>query len=401
MSRRSLNSPFNIISDSTTTIFRLINRPAITLKVAAFRFLPCRFSSFCLFVHLHEVLGESSGRAGTAMSSVETNQFRLEDALTTSSRLKTHTEIGAFPSTPKRLLQSPNDACFQSAYSEFHLTPLSQIAGESFDSPFDDSPCPFESPFERSNPSLDEEYVRISRPALRRSCHSSPSKLPRALAPKPNRDRLQSTPASGVRARRWFTSPDRFVGSRSNSQTAMESFQLGLRPHELSPSERAFRKRSFSFDPFSFPRPNRETRIGDIGYMANYHMIPRHLESTRSRHGMGGVWNISAATEHFGRHSQLDSAGQHPLSRKYRNTPFYDSGLCGKITSRAETLRHQSRVALAMDVDQAAKVLRHGDADSELHAASRSSTRLPGRFNPVIWRDNCWTNIGENLGKTR
>jgi hypothetical protein len=96
----------------------------------------------------------------------------------------------------------------------------------------------------------------------------------------------------------------------------------------------------------------------------------------------GPMWNTGGGSASTGGPQVGISDGQGGLLGSGTNAPLYVAKFLAKDTPAQHLQKHESRLALALDIDQAARVLNICDpAASPRH----------GQLSPLTWKDNAWT----------
>lgn len=207
-----------------------------------------------------------------------------------------------------------------------------------------------------------------------------------------------------------FDSPDRFISSRPTTERT-DSFRVGRRPESLSPSERYNRQRDHSVDPFRSPSGSRskdavQRRTLPPGQRATpvYH-VPSFVHGydatpvDTSASGrlpnepirqisLGAVWNVGgpSAAQPGSTHAVPDGYGG--LTASGSNAPMHTAGFLDRDTPSDQARAHESRLALALDIDQTRLVLRHSLLATPTSLLSGSF--LP-KYSPFTWQNGEWS----------
>jgi hypothetical protein len=216
--------------------------------------------------------------------------------------------------------------------------------------------------------------------------------------------RISSPPSSP------FDSPDRFISRRSTIERT-DSFRVGKRPESLSPSERYNRQRDHSVDPFRSPSGSRsrdavQRRTLTPGQRATpiYH-VPSFVHghdatpvNTSASGGLpdepvrqisvGAVWNVGgpSAARPGSTHAVTDGFGG--LTASGSNAPMHTAGFLDRDTPTDQARAHESRLALALDIDQSCSVLRH--SIPPVPTSSLSGLMSP-KYSPFTWQNGEWS----------
>lgn len=230
------------------------------------------------------------------------------------------------------------------------------------------------------------------------TCPSTPARsvspIASALSPPPirrNPSVLRSPCERRVSARqRQLNTPDRFIPSRSETPPK-ERHILGKSSQPSCTHDRGQRRRNTVPDPFS-PSISRSMRMAER-YVAitppPSPTRPTGLAATRILHpnaqpirtgSTGSVWNVGGIAVTEGVHSVSNGRGGRITSGT--NAPHYAADFLRKIEPGDEEEAHERRLALAMNVDLAVKVLSTGPL---------TPISPPGSS---VWKDSSWTRDG-------
>jgi hypothetical protein len=224
----------------------------------------------------------------------------------------------------------------------------------------------------------------------------------------PERDRCQwqcVNVASPNRARNWFASPDRFLSSRL-PPSPESPVQLGRAVPTLRPRERHTRRRDDSINPFrsdSSLSPRSITtqqpidpthRVSPPQYTPSFvHVtdaLPRGTETSAPRITTrqisdDAVWNVGGqATSQIAPPGAI-ADGQGGLLSSSTHTPLHIAHFLDHDTPGQGLCRHEDRVALALRVDPATRILFN---------IRTEPSRIPDDSADVRsynWRNNAWT----------
>ncbi|KAL2862882.1 WD40-repeat-containing domain protein [Aspergillus lucknowensis] len=203
-------------------------------------------------------------------------------------------------------------------------------------------------------------------------------------------------------------SPDRFIPLRDAIDTASTPYRVGKDPRELSPEEKLFRHRSPREDPFT-PRKTRRLKSATrTGHVFNPHHGP-HLvidptgsgrevfsaarDGTR-RVSNGAIWAVGGTSAALGSRSTLPLDGNRGLLASGTTAPMYTAKFLPQTCSLAEDrVTYESRVALALDVDPAARVLNNSKILSASDPIPSPSSPDFEQFSPLVWKDNAWRRV--------
>ncbi|KAE8352365.1 hypothetical protein BDV28DRAFT_3721 [Aspergillus coremiiformis] len=69
---------------------------------------------------------------------------------------------------------------------------------------------------------------------------------------------------------------------------------------------------------------------------------------------------------------------------------MYNASFLPHIASTEEQAKYESRVALALDIDPARKLLDNRNVWSLLESTPAPFSPFYERFSPLVWKDNAW-----------
>jgi hypothetical protein len=175
---------------------------------------------------------------------------------------------------------------------------------------------------------------------------------------------------------------------------------LGRHPERLTPREKLSRTLSSGPDPFgsAVPWTPVRRRAGSSppshGRGSTLNGIRRSLSTSPSdrRLTQGAVWGIGGGTAAIGESVAGVPNGRGGLLASGTNAPLYSSNFLTRRDSTAELDTHERRIAMALELDTASRVLRYSTPPLTPDSGYASS---PERTQPVtplqrIWRDNQW-----------
>ncbi|KAA8648770.1 WD40 repeat domain-containing protein [Aspergillus tanneri] len=238
----------------------------------------------------------------------------------------------------------------------------------------------------------------------------SPTPLVRPVLPASNAKRR-------IRERRYTVSGaigedpkspvllDRFIPDREFINSPSTLFRVGKRPQELSPDEKFLRHRSPREDPFMPGRIRRFTRtlrvVSSRFNSTHYgpHLVSDSATTASGSHRSrvsprqisdGAVWHVGGTSAALGRRPMavIDDAGA-PIASG-TTAPTYTAKFLPQVTSTEDQKKHESRVALALDIDPAARLLKQCKRWPLLESTPDPSTRDYERSSPLVWKDNAW-----------
>lgn len=106
----------------------------------------------------------------------------------------------------------------------------------------------------------------------------------------------------------------------------------------------------------------------------------------------GAVWNVGGPSAATGGSPAGISDGHGGLLGSGTNAPMYLANFIATDTPRQDRERHESRLALALDIDQATRVLNISNQDSPKDLSPASPQY--GKRSPFTWKDNTWMRTG-------
>ena len=209
-----------------------------------------------------------------------------------------------------------------------------------------------------------------------------------------------------------FTSPDRFIEATSPTD---DSFRSTRDPRQLSPRERYSRQRDQSVDPFRYPTESRGRQLVRRVAAHSPHP-PRHIPSfvqgsdaapvhidansireTPRQISLGAVWTVGGASAAQGLPRAAISDGRGRLLGSGTNAPFHFANFLEEGTQEQELRRNENRLALALDIDQARRII---GPSSHLSPPNPESPTNGAPVNaPLLWRDSSWTRESGSRGK--
>ncbi|KAJ5224053.1 hypothetical protein N7468_008595 [Penicillium chermesinum] len=193
-------------------------------------------------------------------------------------------------------------------------------------------------------------------------------------------------------------SPDRFIPQRRGSPST--PFRVNKLPQQLSPQEKLFRQRSPNEDPFlptppSTPEPaSRHSTYTRLPIRPRPR--PRPVLGTGSndflrRISAGSVWGVGGNAAITGGSSAAGTNGPHAGGRSSM-APNYIARFLPRRTKEDDVKKHESRIALAMDIDPTTRLL--GTCSPGLRK-SPPSPLSPAyeRFAPFVWKGCAWKKL--------
>lgn len=237
-----------------------------------------------------------------------------------------------------------------------------------------------------------------------------------------NREATSPTPSSPERGRRVLRgpptsnasraafrspiSPDRFIPKREFGNHSSTSYRVNKHPFLLSPRERIFRRRSPGEDPF-LPTPRQSpvspgrrptpTRPPQ-GPHQRPHLVADSIALGSSapndflrRFSAGAVWGVGGASAVLGQPPATISNGTRSISGRGGASPAFVARFLPRITRHDDLNKHESRLALALDIDPATRLIDICTAREE-ESPSPASKDFE-RYSPFVWKDSAWKRV--------
>lgn len=218
-------------------------------------------------------------------------------------------------------------------------------------------------------------------------------------------------------------SPDRYISNRYAPQDASKTFRLGKSPQQLSSAEKLLRHRSATPDPFG-PMNVRRTREARINASANadsriVQTRTRTIGTTNVQHppqdplaiqnrqaSAGAVWNIgggSQATPSGPVRAISDGRGGFISSGS--NAPMFTSHFFDDDTVDQDNSQLESRLAVALEIDQTCRVLDISRSPVQARNISTGSIGIKRKY-PYVeprtrWMNGQWVQEGLKLRKSK
>ena len=218
-----------------------------------------------------------------------------------------------------------------------------------------------------------------------------------------------SCAGSSHKSRQWFSTPDRFLIPISNTGYQQNVFHAGRSPTHLSSQERSFRHRDATFDPFHCHRPSKSrgaVRTRNATSFAAHHpphFTPSFVHGQDASPGpidmngdppepqrtvsTGAVWNVGGANAAHGGPRVGVINGHGGMLASGTHGTMHTALFLDRKSNSQEAEQHEDRLALALGIDQANRVLELGPESAGVSQWLRPV--LP--TNPFSWRNNAWT----------
>ncbi|KAL5343730.1 WD40-repeat-containing domain protein [Aspergillus crustosus] len=203
-------------------------------------------------------------------------------------------------------------------------------------------------------------------------------------------------------------SPDRFIPLRDPIDTPSTLYRVGKSPQEMSLDEKLFRRRSPREDPFTPKKTRRSksaTRTGRVitphygPHLVNDSTVFGRAASTGARErnrrvSNGAIWAVGGTSAAMGRRSAVALDGQRGLLASGMTAPMYNAKFLPQTrTSAEDRVAYESRIALALDLDPAARILNNSMIVSISDQLPNPSSPEYERLSPLVWKDNAWRRV--------
>ena len=203
-----------------------------------------------------------------------------------------------------------------------------------------------------------------------------------------------------------FSSPDRFLPLRAECVERESVFRASKSPHHLSPCEQLQRQRDHNADPFHCTSPLRSAdaisvRHSSLGGRQPPHFTPSFVHGQDASTGLvdanespivprqtsvGAVWNMGGPFVAQGGPRPGVHDGHGGLLASGTNGPLHTADFLDRNSSSQDVQQHEHRLALALDIDQASRVL-----ESIPRPLKQSDSIGSSQRRPYAWRNNSWT----------
>ncbi|EEH20868.1 hypothetical protein PABG_03099 [Paracoccidioides brasiliensis Pb03] len=214
-----------------------------------------------------------------------------------------------------------------------------------------------------------------------------------------------------------FSSPDRFLPIREPHTSEVSPFRLNKNPRLLSPGEKLLRRQDPRADPFAPYQPRRRV-VGSrssrsLDRRDTPHHLPRHVSDTSvyarndrsagSRNqrqiSAGAVWSVGGTFAATGSAPVGVQDGHGGLLSTGSSAPMYVANFLDKDTHAQHLKRHEARLAAALDIDQATKVLNFGDTASHTEHIHTTGDSLHAQYPSYVWKNSSWVRADTSTPK--
>lgn len=194
-------------------------------------------------------------------------------------------------------------------------------------------------------------------------------------------------------------SPDRFIPKRDFGDDSSTPFRVNKHPQQLSPQEKLLRRRLPGDDPFlpssrllplspgrkpaSTPaRQSTQQRphLVTESVVAGGNWARDFLRQVSS----GTVWGVGGASTGADSRAVLSPGRQ-------MTAPSYAAKFLPRTPPAEEQSKHESRLALALDIDLATRLLSTCSPSTDSSPSPTSSDYE--RLSPFVWKDSAWKKV--------
>lgn len=226
-----------------------------------------------------------------------------------------------------------------------------------------------------------------------------------SASPQRGRSRFQTPlPRETTRnAHRSSISPDRFIPKRDFGDCPSTPYRVNKHPQQLSTRERLLRHRPPGEDPFlptpqtspAFPGQNpKPTRLPQRPLMR-----PRLVTDLALLGGnrpndflrqvsSGTVWGVGGTSTILGDASSTPTNSAQSLNGRGSTAPTFIARFLPKSSKADDQKTHESRIALAMDIDPTTRLL--STCGECVQTSPDPTSPEYERLQPFRWKDNAW-----------
>lgn len=245
-----------------------------------------------------------------------------------------------------------------------------------------------------------------------------PAPTPSSPDVERGRERIRRYTSAGTPKGRWKSpaSPDRFIPVREFNDTPSTPFHVSKSPRQLSPEEKLLRRRSPKADPFMPSHPQRALGLPRISNDRRHspHYAPHMVNDSAvvGNHALdepsdllrhispGTVWNVGGAAAVLDRPPLGIPDGTGGLLGSGTTAPMYTAKFLPQTTTAEEREKHESRVALALDIDPATRLLGTSKLWPLLESRPSPSSPEYERLSPFVWKDSAWKKAERDFCKS-
>lgn len=196
-------------------------------------------------------------------------------------------------------------------------------------------------------------------------------------------------------------SPDRFIPKRDFEESPSTPYRVNKHPQQLSPRERLLRCRLPGEDPFlptpqtrrspaQSPRPTRPRQsplhrpslISDLTLMT-----PNRPNEFLRQVSPWGIWGVGGTSAMLGASVPATNGAPSLLGRR-TTAPNFVARFLPKSTKADEQSKHESRIALALNIDPTTRLV--GTCGTHIERPPGPTSPDYERFAPFVWNDSAW-----------
>jgi hypothetical protein len=225
---------------------------------------------------------------------------------------------------------------------------------------------------------------------------------------RPGERRCFSCLEAAQKSRPYFSSPDRFLAPRVESTERHCIFRVSRPPQSLSPRERDARRGESTADPFRYTSTSRSRDAVDrllrtpSGTHQPPHFTPSFIQGPDASLGPsdvvnspdaprqvshGAVWNVGGPAIARGMPRPGIQDGHGRVLASGTNGPLHTAHFLDKKGSTQDLRQHEDRLALALEIDRASRVL----ALTSQPQLTQSPSLEPPQCRHFKWQDNLWS----------
>ena len=218
------------------------------------------------------------------------------------------------------------------------------------------------------------------------------------------------------------TSPDRYISNRYTPQDSSKTFRLSKPHQQLSSVEKLLRNSSATPDPFG---PLAVTRVREARINADANADPRAVQArtrtigtTNVQHppqdplaiqnrqaSAGAVWNVGGGSQaNPSGPVRGISNGQGGFTSSGSNAPMFTAHFFDDDVSDQDNSQLESRLAVALDIDQTRKILNISRSPMNGRSVSTGSIGTKRKYPYVLpqtrWMNGQWVQEGSQRRET-
>lgn len=233
----------------------------------------------------------------------------------------------------------------------------------------------------------------------------------KTASPGRGRERVREI-AVGQAARRAFgspVSPDRFIPKRTFADSASTAYRVSKHPQQLPPQQRLLRRRLPGDDPFLPSRPRRPATTPGLERPIRPRRPLRHRprlvtdsavvgsNPTYGRNDFlrqvssGTAWGVGGTSPMLGDSLVTIPSETHRLLGRGTTAPVYAAQFLSRASTADEQGKHESRIALALDIDPSNRLLE--TIFPSIEAPLSPTSPEYERSAPFAWKDSAWKKV--------